>query len=431
MEFATPFALNSVGEPQALEGEARLLVKSDIDLYDGDTKPDALRGGTAILTSHRLLWHCPARLQRYAWDITRVTEVVEDNGGALAFLTRPSPKVVLAFAGGGKRLKLCFKVDGQKDMLAALAQARSGAAERAVREAAAAAAAEEERRRQEAEREAKRTRLEPEYMRGGSALQAVAERMAQEAKMASVLSDSFSGGLSTLVAKFEELQGMVDACLKAQAAGGEGGRGGSAQAAAPAAAGGGAADAAAPSEDSLIGGLLRDMGSVRNPVTREMAAGRDFAPALAREVAGFIAPRLAAEGGMMPLTDVYCLYSRARGMDTISPDDLLEAVRAMEGLRGLGLAPRTLPGGLRVLQLESLTEEAMVQRALQSLAACAAHSGQAFTTPNALATAQGMPAGVARQHLDTAVSRGAMAVDVSVAGKRYYANRFAECRPRA
>jgi ESCRT-II complex subunit VPS36 len=31
--------------------------------------------------------------------------------------------------------------------------------------------------------------------------------------------------------------------------------------------------------------------------------------------------------GMMPLPDVYCLYNRARGVELISPDDLLHAIR--------------------------------------------------------------------------------------------------------
>ena len=29
----------------------------------------------------------------------------------------------------------------------------------------------------------------------------------------------------------------------------------------------------------------------------------------------------------MPLSEVYCLYNRARGLELISPDDLLSAVK--------------------------------------------------------------------------------------------------------
>ena len=42
-------------------------------------------------------------------------------------------------------------------------------------------------------------------------------------------------------------------------------------------------------------------------------------------MAKFAAPVLAHAGGILPLTDLYCLYNRARGTDLVSPDDLLKA----------------------------------------------------------------------------------------------------------
>jgi hypothetical protein len=36
----------------------------------------------------------------------------------------------------------------------------------------------------------------------------------------------------------------------------------------------------------------------------------------------------------------------------------------------------------------------------------------------------GMPTGIAKLHLDTALRAGALALDASLAGRRYYANRF-------
>ena len=411
MDVAAAFAFLPNGQLPLAADETLLLTKSDVALYDGDAKPEHLRDGTAYVTSHRLLWHCARRLQCYAWGVERITAVEEDNGGVLSFLTRPSPKVALSFAGGARKLRLSFKVDGQREMAASLADARGRVGARA---AAAAAAAEA------AARAAAAARLEAEQLLLGgpreqlSALAAHQQHARAQAAMASTLTESFSGGLETLMKKFGELQGMVDACLK-EGGGGGGGGGGS---------GGAAAQDAA--EDALIGGLLQDMGSVRNPVTREMAPGRDFAPALAREVAAFIAPHLAAAGGLMPLTDVYCTYGRARGLDSISPQDLLEALKVMPRLGGLGLAPRTLPGGLRVLQLDSLSDEAMVARALASLRAAAAE-GCPYTSPQLMArhaAAGGMPPGIARLHLDTALRAGALALDTSLAGRRYYANRF-------
>jgi hypothetical protein len=36
----------------------------------------------------------------------------------------------------------------------------------------------------------------------------------------------------------------------------------------------------------------------------------------------------------MPLTDVYCLFNRARGSELVSPDDLLAAVALFGKVRG-------------------------------------------------------------------------------------------------
>ena len=43
--------------------------------------------------------------------------------------------------------------------------------------------------------------------------------------------------------------------------------------------------------------------------------------------------RIQRLGGAVSLTDLYCLYNRARGTELVSPDDLLEAVKLMESLR--------------------------------------------------------------------------------------------------
>ena len=47
-------------------------------------------------------------------------------------------------------------------------------------------------------------------------------------------------------------------------------------------------------------------------------------------------------GGMMTLTDVYCLYNRARGTELISPEDLLEACQLFPAV-GAGLHVREFP----------------------------------------------------------------------------------------
>jgi ESCRT-II complex subunit VPS36 len=71
-----------------------------------------------------------------------------------------------------------------------------------------------------------------------------------------------------------------------------------------------------------------------SPVTR-LSAGRQYHQELARQIADLLLSdnRLRRLGGMVALSDVYCLYNRARGMELVSPSDLYEAAQLMEGLR--------------------------------------------------------------------------------------------------
>ena len=76
----------------------------------------------------------------------------------------------------------------------------------------------------------------------------------------------------------------------------------------------------------LIAGIL-------SPVTK-LSAGRQYYHLLARQVADLLHDqnRIQRLGGVVSLTDLYCLYNRARGTELVSPDDLLQAVRLMESL---------------------------------------------------------------------------------------------------
>lgn len=54
-------------------------------------------------------------------------------------------------------------------------------------------------------------------------------------------------------------------------------------------------------------------------------------------------------GGMMALTDAYCRVNRARGLELVSPDDLLNACRQLAPLN-LPIILRIFDSGVMVLQ---------------------------------------------------------------------------------
>ena len=75
----------------------------------------------------------------------------------------------------------------------------------------------------------------------------------------------------------------------------------------------------------------------------KQSAGSLYHQQLARELADFAAPHVARAGGMVALTDVYCLLNRARGAELVSPADLAKAAAELERLQ--------LPVRLRKLQV--------------------------------------------------------------------------------
>ena len=62
----------------------------------------------------------------------------------------------------------------------------------------------------------------------------------------------------------------------------------------------------------------------------------------------------------MSLTDVYCRVNRARGLELLSPEDLLNASRQLAPLN-LPLVLRVFDSGVMVLQIRSLEDDAVVE----------------------------------------------------------------------
>lgn len=63
----------------------------------------------------------------------------------------------------------------------------------------------------------------------------------------------------------------------------------------------------------------------------------------------------------MTLTDVYCRVNRARGLELLSPEDLLNASRQLAPL-GLPIVLRVFDSGVMVLQCLSHDDNAIADR---------------------------------------------------------------------
>jgi ESCRT-II complex subunit VPS36 len=115
--------------------------------------------------------------------------------------------------------------------------------------------------------------------------------------------------------------------------------------------------AAAVADSDDYSSLLMQAGIV-SPVSQEVA-GKSFHSELAGQLADFLTPIIGMNSqsagradrgvgpGMMTLTDAYCLYNRARGIDLISPADMRQACELFAG-KGLPFRVRSDPVSISV-----------------------------------------------------------------------------------
>ncbi|XP_055100258.1 vacuolar protein-sorting-associated protein 36 isoform X3 [Symphalangus syndactylus] len=162
---------------------------------------------------------------------------------------------------------------------------------------------------------------------------------------------------------------------------------------------------------------LLSMG-IANPVTRETyGSGTQYHMQLAKQLAGILQVPLEERGGIMSLTEVYCLVNRARGMELLSPEDLVNACKMLEALK-LPLRLRVFDSGVMVIELQSHKEEEMVASALETV------SEKGSLTSEEFAKLVGMSVLLAKERLLLAEKMGHLCRDDSVEGLRFYPNLF-------
>uniref|UniRef100_A0A6I8RZP4 Vacuolar protein-sorting-associated protein 36 n=1 Tax=Xenopus tropicalis TaxID=8364 RepID=A0A6I8RZP4_XENTR len=162
---------------------------------------------------------------------------------------------------------------------------------------------------------------------------------------------------------------------------------------------------------------LLSMG-IANPVTREThGSGTHYHMQLAKQLAAMLQAPLEERGGIMSLTEVYCLVNRARGMELLSPEDLVNACKMLESLK-LPIRLRVFDSGVMVIEHQSHNEEEMVASALETV------SEKGSLTSEEFAKIVGMSVLLAKERLLLAEHMGHLCRDDSVEGLRFYPNLF-------
>lgn len=140
---------------------------------------------------------------------------------------------------------------------------------------------------------------------------------------------------------------------------------------------------------------------------------------LARQISSIIRPLMEKnKQEQYTLSDVYCCFNRARGMNLVSPDDILNACNQMQNVPELQLKLIKFPSGLYVIQKQSCDNEDLLNKTVElvSKAEC--------LTPLQFSARLSIPVQLARQRLYEAESVGKLCRDESIEGLRFYPNKF-------
>lgn len=155
---------------------------------------------------------------------------------------------------------------------------------------------------------------------------------------------------------------------------------------------------------------------IDDPVTRDnFQNSSDYHKSLANQICEMLLDPITESGGMMSLTEVYCRVNRARGLELLSPEDLLNACKLLNN--GL-LVMRQFPSGAIVLQLESHSDEVVAEETAQQVEESKSLSSEE------LARILGISLILALERLFTSERAGKICRDESMEGLRFYPNLF-------
>ena len=175
-------------------------------------------------------------------------------------------------------------------------------------------------------------------------------------------------------------------------------------------------------EEAALASLLTTMG-LPNPITKQTATASSFHSHLARQLSDFLATQPTfQQQQMMTLTDVYCVYNRARGTDLISPDDCRRACELLGGL-SVGMRLQRLEGGVLVVCREGMVEVGVegVVSAVRENEARGSGGGLAVVE---LSGVLGVSMVLVEERCLLAEKRGWLVRDESVEGVRWWSNHF-------
>jgi len=372
-------ALTASKRPVLLHGETQYCVSSGV----AEASNDSIKGNLT-LTSHHLFWVDVPRYQNPCKLALAAVKSIDAHGtsGFSRFIKR-TPKLEVELVSGAS---LVLEFTGGKDAGTSL-----GDFEDMMNQAL-------ERKSWKVEKKDERSAQE-RFTTSRAGIGGVIRHQKQKREQASELAKEAFADLDALMENAKVLVKYVErygdaAKKKTEQAGGD-------------------------DVDKEFQSLLHNMG-IANPVTRA-AAGSLYHEELSRQLADFLAASEGAGAGMIPMTDLFCLFNRARGTALVSPDDLVQACQMFERL-GLGFRLRRFASGVLVVQSSNFSDEAMAARLVEMLSQGSGGAALSYLTAIDAAEKLSVSLSLALEHLQTAESMGKLCRDETPNGVRFYAN---------
>ncbi|XP_022116027.2 vacuolar protein-sorting-associated protein 36 [Pieris rapae] len=157
---------------------------------------------------------------------------------------------------------------------------------------------------------------------------------------------------------------------------------------------------------------------IDDPVTRDaFRSDSDYYMGLAQQISDMMVAVLMDSGGIMSLADVWCRVNRARGLELISPEDLLNGCKLLPTIDA-PMSLRKFPSGACVLQLNSHRDEEVAKTISQLI------EENGSLTPIKLSQIANLSVLLARERLFTTERLGLACRDESIEGLAFYPNLF-------
>lgn len=158
---------------------------------------------------------------------------------------------------------------------------------------------------------------------------------------------------------------------------------------------------------------------IANPVTKEeYGSGTHYHMQLAHEIASLLEEPVTQNGGNMLLADAFCRINRARGMELLSPEDILNACKMLAKLK-LSIKLRSFDSGVLVLQTMSYNDDDIIKETTTLVQESTSLSAQE------LANLLSISILLAKERLLLAEKEATLCRDDSDEGLRFYPNLFA------